>query len=505
MKTKVNKMEFKTGLILLIFSVCISCTKEIDEKITFGKQDISITTYIEQNTEQIGDFLVLAKQAGYAGILGVYGSKTAFVFTNTALAEYKQAKGISQFNDVQAKRLIQYHLLKAALTTETMGNGGLKQLTYGDDYLEVSFQNSNDLIINRSAKIITRDVSLTNGVVQIIDKVLEPIDYSVRDLIFNTSDFSIFKAAWLESGFDAIYNAQINPTTFLLVSDAIYKSNGINSLAELRSQSYINNNTDALKNYVAYHAVSGFRFLNMLENGNFSTLGNELISFKIENVYKINKEVLNQKEVYVSPIASESNRQAKNGVVHRIDKVLIPKNPKAEYYFYDFWFIPEIMALPGYLTITKGTSIPGLENLTYKDFKIQVTGGELQYFISAYLPDNQNFYNMDQVNITGGTWTAEWTLPKIAAGKYRLRLAFKKGPTRAIVQTYWDGEKLGDPVNMKDTYVLNAEKDLQTASEYRRIFIADMDFKETKEHVLKLKTVVAGQGNMDGIEFIPLN
>ena len=81
----------------------------------------------------------------------------------------------------------------------------------------------------------------------------------------------------------------------------------------------------------------------------------------------------------------------------------------------------------------------------------------------------------------------------------------KKGAARAIVQTYWDGEKLGDTVKMKDTYVLNALKDTETAGEYRKIFIADLEFKETKEHGLKLKTVVAGQGNMDGIEFIPLN
>jgi uncharacterized surface protein with fasciclin (FAS1) repeats len=505
MKTIVKRIEFKFGMLLFALSVIISCTQEIDEKITFGKQDISIATYIEQNSDQIGDFLVLAKQAGYAGILGVYGSNTAFVFTNKALADYKKAKGISQFTDVQAKRLIQYHLLKSKLTTETMGNGGLKQVTYADDYLEVSFQNSNDLIINRSAKIITRDVNLTNGVLHIIDKVLEPIEYSVRDLIFSTADFSIFRAAWQESGFDAIYNAQINPTTFFLVSDDIYKSIGINSLVDLKLQSFINNSAAALKNYVAYHAISGFKFLNMLENGNFSTLGNELISFKIENVYKINKEIINQKEVFVSPIASESNRQAKNGVMHRIDRMLIPQNPKAEYYFFDFWFISEIMAMPGYLTLSKGSNIPGLENLTYEKFKAQITGGELQYFISAYLPDNQNFYNMDQVNVTAGSWTLEWTLPKVAAGKYRLRLAFKKGATRAIVQTYWDGEKLGDPVNMKDTYVLNAVKDTETAGEYRKIFIADLEFKDTKEHILKLKTVVAGQGNMDGIEFIPLN
>jgi uncharacterized surface protein with fasciclin (FAS1) repeats len=505
MKTIIEKIKFRMELILLAFAFIFSCTQDIDEKIIFGKQDISIATYIGQNPDQIGDFLVLAKQAGYAGILGVYGSNTAFVFTNKALADYKQAKGISQFTDVQAKRLIQYHLLKAALTTETMGNGGLKQVTYADDYLEVSFQNSNDLIINRNAKIVTRDVILTNGVLHIIDKVLEPIEFSVRDLVFNTADFSIFRAAWQESGFDAVYNAQINPTTFFVVSDDIYKSNGINTLADLKAQPFINNDAAALKNYVAYHAISGFKFLNMLENGNFSTLGNELISFKIENVYKINKEIANLKETFLSPIPSQSNRQAKNGVVHRIDKILIPKNPKAEYYFFDFWFIPEVMALPGYLTIPKGTAIPGMENLTYEKFKAQITGGELQYFISSYLPDNQNFYNMDQVNVTAGSWTLEWTMPKIAAGKYRIRLAFKKGATRAIVQTYWDGEKLGDPVNMKDSYILNAEKDKETAAEYRRIFIADMEFKETKEHVLKFKTVVAGQGNMDGIEFLPLN
>jgi uncharacterized surface protein with fasciclin (FAS1) repeats len=505
MKTIIEKIKCRVTLVMFgCLVLTTACNKNIDEKIGFGKQDISIATYIEQNSDQISDFLALARQAGYAGILGVYGNYTAFVFTNQALAEYKKAKGITQFTDAQAKRLIQYHLLKAAITSETMGNGGLKQVTFGDDYLEVMFQNANDLIINRSSKIITRDIILTNGVVHIIDKVLEPVDYTVRDLIFNTADFSIFKAAWQESGFDAVYNAQINPTTFFLVSDAIYQSNGITSLAQLKAQPYINNDAAALKNYVGYHAISGFKFLNMIESGNFPTLGNELMSIKSENVYKINKEVVGGIESYISLLTSQSNRQAKNGVVHRLGKMLIPKNPLAEYYFFDFWYQSEVMAMPGYLTIPKNSWIGGMENLTYERMKVQITGGELQYFISSYLPDNQNFVNIDQYNITAGSWTIEFSLPKIAAGKYRLRMAFKDGPTRAICQTYWDGEKLGDPVNMKDTYIVT-NKDKVTATNYKRLFIADLDLKETKEHVIKFKTVVAGQGNLDGIEFIPIN
>jgi uncharacterized surface protein with fasciclin (FAS1) repeats len=499
------------GRIALLFLNCLllmtACNKNIDEKIVFGKQETSIASYImqQQDSAQIGGFLALAHQAGYEGILGVYGSYTAFVFTDQALAAYKQAKGITQFTDAQAKRLIQYHLLKSALTTETMGNGGLKIVTFGDDYLEVTFQNANDLVINRNAKITKRNVVLINGVVHIIDKVLEPIDYNVRDLIFNTPDFSIFKAAWQESGFDAVYNSQIIPTTFFLVSDAIYQSNGITTLAQLKAQPFINNDAAALKNYVGYHAISGVKFLNMIDNGNFPTLGNELMSFKAENVYKINKEGAGITESYVSLITSQSNRQAKNGVVHKVGKMIIPKNPLAEYYFFDFWYQPEVMAMPYYLHIPGGANqVLGMENLTYERMKVQITGGELGYFISSYLPDNQNFVNIDQYNITAGSWTIEFILPKIASGKYRLRMAFKQGTTRAICQTYWDGEKLGDPVNMKDTYVLT-DKDKVTAVEYRRLFIADLDLKETKEHVIKFKTVVAGQGNLDGIEFIPIN
>jgi uncharacterized surface protein with fasciclin (FAS1) repeats len=504
-----NSIKIKAEFRAAIISVCTllfmaSCGKNIDTAVSFGEQDVTIATYIDQHSEEIGDFLVLAREGGYAGILGVYGSYTAFVFTNEALNEYKQAKGITAFTPEQAKRLIQYHLLKSAVTTETMGNGGLRQLTFGDDYLVVSFQNANDLIINTSAKITTRDVVLTNGVLNIIDKVLDPIDYSVRDMIFNNPDFSIFKAAWQESGFDELYNAQINPTTFFVVSDAIYIENGISSISDLKNQSFINNDTAALKNYVGYHALSGFKFLNMIENGNYTTLGNELMSFKSENVYKINKEVINSIETYIPLFTSESNRQTKNGIVHRVGDIIIPKNPLAEYYFFDFWYQPEVMAMQGYLTIPKNSWIGGMENLTYERMKVQITGGELQYFISSYPPDNQNFINMDHYNLTAGSWTIEFLLPKIAAGKYRLRMRFKHGPTRAICQTYWNGEKLGDPVNMKNNYVMT-EKDQVVAVDYKRIFIADLDLKETKEHIIKFKTVVAGQGNLDGIEFIPIN
>ena len=504
-----NDIKRSAGACLwcLMMVLTVACTKDIDDTPFFDEDEVTLLAYMEKQ-EEFSGFVALARQARLNGMLGAYGSYTVFAFTNEALEAYKKEQGMTGFTDEQARRLIEYHILKSILTTEIMGNGGLKETTIAGDYLEASLTDRNEIVLNRRSKIVKRDLKFTNGYMHRIDQVLQPMDLTVKELIWKNNLYSLFKALWERSGFETVYQElqdekKKTPITLFIVPDEVYHRKGLYTVEDVMNLPAIQNDPQRLLDFVSYHAIQGMNFLNNFEGGNYSTYGKEMISVKVENVYKINKEVVKGDDGSVSerfiPVETAlSNMQARNGIYHTLGEVLIPMTPKAEYTFFDFWEQPEMMARPEY----KSATIKGIENWEYSKMKVQVTGGQLEYFISSHVPDQNNFYNRDQF-VIGGKWNVEFQTPKIAAGKYRMRLAHKNGATRAIVQLFLDGQKVGEPVNMRST--VPTEKDKVIEGVYWRSYVKDVYFDATKEHVLKVSTVVPGAGNMDGIEFEPIN
>lgn len=502
------KQYFNNLFKMLIPYVCvlcfISCSKDISEVSFYDKDEVSIFAYLEQR-EEFSEFVDLIFRARLNGMLGAYGSYTVFAFTNDALQAYKQENSISDFTDEEVARLVKYHILNGIASTETMGNGGLAQITLAGDYIEASLSSRNEIILNRSAKIMKRDLELTNGRIHLLDKVMKPIDATVKDLIWGNESFSMFKALWEKSGFNELYEslqigASKSPITLFLVPDSVYQKNGLNTVEDILNLPYIQHDNTRLLDFVSYHAMSGMNFLNNFEGGNYSTYGSEMISVKIENVYKVNKNDVGGSEIYIPVHAKLSNRQGINGVCHVLGNVLIPMTPKAEYTFFDFWNQPEIVNRIEY----KSKRMEGIQNWEYSRMDVQVIGGTLDYYISGHVPDQLNFVNRDQFSITG-TWNVDFQTYKISAGKYRMRLAYKNGSSRAIVQIYLDGEKAGEPINMKLPSSAATDKDIVKEGVYFRTFIKDVEFKTTQEHSIRLATVVSGHGNMDGIEFEPIN
>lgn len=502
------KRYFSKLLGALAFCICLlnlfSCTKDISDASFYDENEVTILAYLEERKE-FSEFVKLIYQANLNGMLGAYGSYTVFAFTNEALDVYKQENSISEFTDDEATRLVEYHILSGISSTETMGNGGLPQTTIAGDYIEASLSSKNEIILNRSAKIIKRDIELTNGRIHLLDKTMKPINEGIKELIWKNESFSLFKALWELSGFDDIYESlQVGsaktPITIFLVPDSVYQRNGLNTVDDILALPCIQHDNTRLLDFVSYHIISGMNFLNNFEGGNYSTYGTEMISVKVEDVYKVNKTDNDGVETYIPIYTQLSNRQSINGVFHVLGNVLIPMTPKAEYTFFDFWDQPEITNRIEY----KSKSITGIQNWEFSRMKVLVTGGTLDYFVSSHVPDQLNFVNRDQFSITG-TWTVDFQTYKIAAGKYRMRLAYKNASTRAIVQIYLDGEKVGEPINMKLTSSSATDKDIVKEGVYFRTYIKDVEFKTTQEHSIRVATVVAGHGNMDGIEFEPIN
>ena len=89
---------------------------------------------------------------------------------------------------------------------------------------------------------------------------------------------------------------------------------------------------------MAYHVVPGLHFLNEIDSFNYPTLAeNQLINIKVaENIYlNPQKEGGQAWESSLMVIEEQSNRQAKNGVFHEIDQLLVPQVPAPAYLMVD--------------------------------------------------------------------------------------------------------------------------------------------------------------------------
>lgn len=504
MKKRISIIYF---LVMLFAGVFIfygtSCSKGIEDVSFYDKSQVTILTYLKENPEYSG-FLELSEKSGYSGALGAYGSYTVFVFDNDALQAYKSSVNITEFDNETAKRLIEYHILRSVVNTDIMGNGGLKTSTIAGDYIVADLQEGNKIMLNNHSLVKTRDLVMTNGYMHVIDKVLPPINDDVKSRIFKEAGFSIFKAMWENSDFETAYAKEKGLLTFFVVPDSVYKKAGINSLTDIMNLSAVNNERSKLTDFVAYHAIQGMRFLNFFDGGNYPTLGKEMLSVKIENRYKVNKRFIKtpedtEVETFVPVHPDMSNKQAINGVYHVLGNILIPITPPAEYAYFDFTEQPELVNLPEYGV----RSISGIENWEFERAKVVVTGGRFDYFVSSHWEDRIYYHNKDIFNFTGGRWSLELISPKISAGKYRMRLLYKVGSARAAVQVYLDDVKVGDPVNMRNNYP--TDKDVVKSRNYWRAFVKDVYFDVTKEHVIRIQTVVPGQGLLDGMEFEPIN
>ena len=235
---------------------------------------------------------------------------------------------------------------------------------------------------------------MTNGYMHVIDKVLPPINDDVKTRIFNESEFSIFKAMWENSDFEAIYAKEKGLLTFFVVPDSVYQKAGINSLTDIMNLPAVNNERSKLTDFVAYRAIQGMRFLNFFDGGNYPTLGKEMLSVKIENRYKVNKRFIKipgdtEVETYVPVHPEMSNRQARNGVYHVLGDKLIPITPPAEYTYFDFTEQPELVNLPEYGVAT----IQNIQNWEFERVKVVVTGGSFEYFVSKDANDKKYYIN----------------------------------------------------------------------------------------------------------------
>jgi transforming growth factor-beta-induced protein len=261
-------------------------------------------------------------------LLSTTNQLTLFAPTNDAFA----AAGITSLppntpaGNATLTSILAYHVIAGSseITAANIANGPSSVATFGGDKIYLS-KGSAGVFINGKTKVTATDIQASNGIVHVIDRTLVPATQTIAEIVVanttaSTPQFTQLLAALArtdgqgENDLLAAVSASTGELTVFAPTDAafqaLYTALNVDNVNEIPLSTLI----AVLKK----HVVAAKRFSTDLVSGTVPTLnGNVTVNTSNFTIVGGSGE----------PAALQSallNIKAKNGVIHVIDKVLLP-------------------------------------------------------------------------------------------------------------------------------------------------------------------------------------
>lgn len=263
--------------------------------------------------EQFSILVDALSKADLVGALEGEGPFTVFAPTNQAFQNLLGDLGASSLDDVpvdQLESILLYHVVSGKVMSGDLSTGYVSTLSAGPNETNTSLLAEVDggVTLNGSSTVTAADVEATNGVIHVIDEVLLPPN--VVDIAINNSSFSILV--------DAVVKAELvetlsgdGPFTIFAPTNAafeeLFTQLGVSGISDLTKED--------LTPILQYHVVSGNVRSGDLSSGTVSTLNGD-ITVDVGDDVTINSDAT----------VTLTDVQGTNGVVHVIDKVLVPSS-----------------------------------------------------------------------------------------------------------------------------------------------------------------------------------
>ncbi|MGL4576327.1 MAG: fasciclin domain-containing protein, partial [Burkholderiaceae bacterium] len=279
------------------------------------------------------DFSILVEAVTAAGLVDTLKGKgpfTVFAPTNAAFAalldELKVTKEALLANKPLLTSVLTYHVLPSAVFADQLSDG-LKAKTVQGQEIAFALKDGKASITDangRSSNIVATNVQATNGVVHVIDKVIlpksdappPPPPSDIVAIAQGNPDFSILVEAVVAAGLvDTLKGA--GPFTVFAPNNAAFAA----LLEELKvTKDALLANKPLLTSVLTYHVLAGKVLAADLKDGLIAgTVQGQPIKFGIMGSKASITDASGRKSNIVA-----TDVQASNGVIHVIDKVILP-------------------------------------------------------------------------------------------------------------------------------------------------------------------------------------
>jgi len=236
---------------------------------------------------------------------------TVFAPTNDAFAMFFNDLGVT-LDDLSKETLssvILYHALSGFVSASMVEAGYVPTAsTAFERNISLKIDTDMGVMLNSESEVVATDVVATNGIIHAINKVIMPP--SVVDIAIDNSNFSILVDAVVKAELVDALSGDGPFTVFAPTNDAfeaLFTALEITGLDDLTK--------DDLTPILLAHVVDGNVASSALSNGDVPTLNTEkTLAINIDSGVTIDGSI----NVVVADI------QGKNGIVHVIDKVIVP-------------------------------------------------------------------------------------------------------------------------------------------------------------------------------------
>jgi uncharacterized surface protein with fasciclin (FAS1) repeats len=512
--------------------------------------DTNITSYLDKYPESFSEFRKILDITGNASYLNAYGAYTLFAPTNDAIKTYLQEKGkttVDQLPIADLKDMVRFHLLSDTIRSNTFTDGKLPSLTMFGQYLITGAINVNgktSIVINRQANVLQSDITLGNGIIHVIDHVMQPAKFSVAQLIENNPKYSIFTQVLKETGlYDTLNilpaNNPIVKRKFLTVlaeSDSVLKVAGYNTYAALKAKfsktADPKNINDSLHLWAAYHILYDAKYLaDIASSQSQTTLAPlEIVSSSLVGTTILINDVtfLGIHEPGAPLDRAASDNSATNGVLNSVKQHYILKIRKPVRVDFDVADQPEIRKLTS--IFRKSTSTVGWTKTAGNPFvDIDWQDGAMAfgptYSWSPSSTITRYMLYSDMLMLpTGGPNRVLWwefRTPLIVRGKYKVWVGYRNqkqsGSSLNVNQVSVDGVALPKLLEFTVARPVGTDAELEAQGWKQYAENADpvigarllgvIDIKTTDRHILRIQNITGTQNNnnLDLIQFIPIN
>jgi hypothetical protein len=400
------------------------------------------------------------------------------------------------------------------------------------------------IVVNRQANIIQSDISVGNGIIHVIDKVLQPAKFSVAQLVENNPEYSIFTQALKETGFYDTLNIlpADNPDvskkflTLLAESDAVLHEAGFNTYADLKAK-YCNtgdpkNVLDSLHKFIAYHILYDAKYLaDIATSQSQTTLAPlEVVTSSMTGTTILINDVtfLGVHEPGAPLDRAASDNSATNGVLNSVLQHYTLKIRKPVRVDWDVADQPEIRKLTA--IFRKSTANPSWTKAAGDPFvDIDWQDGAMlfgpQYIWSTTGSTSiYALYNDFLMLPTGGPNRVLWwefRTPLIVRGKYKVWIGYRyqkqSGSSLNVNQISVDGVVLPRLLEFTVARPAGTDAELEaqgwkqysenSSTNFGARLIGIIDIRTTDRHILRIQNLIGTQNNnnLDIIQFIPVN
>ena len=293
--------------ILAVLLSIVACSDEIDKSNRYTFTGETVADYLLNRSDRYSHFISLLKRAELLSLLQTYGQYTLFLPDDAAIEKYVQEQDsiyqeykdtdtpiwtgitsplVDEVSDSMARVITRTHLLEGRYMTAQFGEGALTKWNMNDRYLGVNYRGSDEgfyIVINNYAVVVGSDNEVENGVVHMVDRVIDSSVEEVPVMIAKQPFFSIFAEALDATGFaDSLFRTmdlEYSPKNYstsetyppfrfykytgFIEPDEVFRANGINNLTDLKAFAekwYGTEDSDSLQSprnalyrFVAYH------------------------------------------------------------------------------------------------------------------------------------------------------------------------------------------------------------------------------------------------------------